>query len=600
LSTLPALKNRFCGDDLGLIVNNPQLAATSPLPLLTRSFASGAVAAHRLPVSYYRPLTSSSFWLDRHLWGLRPLPYHLHNLLLNLACVVFVFLILNLLLSSPIAAAIGSLLFALHPMHAESVAYVSGRTDLLMSVFVLAAFYLLLLAHKRMDRRLVALAIVAFALALLAKETAVMFPFFCLAWFVSAELIHRRDGNRESGPRGRLGWIVFAALLVTTAGYLTTRAGILGPGLRLTPDVRPAQFPALVLNTLGLYFKLFFFPFRHQPYYPFRADFRSFNGYGAFAIGIVLLAVVAAKVRILNSSFGLRHSSFFLGLSWTLLFLLPVLNLLFLSGPIAAERFLYLPSFGMILLVAALVHRFVRARRRMSLAVVTVSLAVAVMLAINLLTNLSIWRDDLTLSRAIAKATPDFAMAHNSLGVALKEQGQVTAAEPEFARAISLKPDYAEAHNNLGATREALGDRNSALAEYRLAVNYDSTYAVARNNLGAALGALGEPDSAIVEFLAALRFDPDNAEAHNNLGVTYYSLLTSHYSPLTTHYKELARQEFLSALKLRPDYVRALVNLARLELADGNRDAARDLLDRARRIAPDDRQVQALLPVLSQ
>jgi len=586
--TAPALKNRFCGDDLGLITNNPQLAA-SPLPLLTHSFASGATAAHRLPVSYYRPLTSISFWLDRHLWGLRPLPYHLHNLLLNLVCVALVFLILNLLLASPIAAALGSLLFALHPMHAESISYVSGRTDLLMALFVLGAFYLLLLAHRRMDRRLAVLALAAYALSLLAKETAALFPFFCLAWFVSAELIARRNGDRASAPRGRLNWLIFATLVVITTGYLTTRTHVLGPGLRLTPDVRPAQFPALMLNTLGLYVKLFFYPFRHQPYYPFRTGFLSVNGYGVLALCFVVLALVAARVRVRNSSFVLRHSSFSLGLWWSVLFLLPVLNLLFLSGPIAAERFLYLPSFGFVLLVAALAVRLFRRHSRISLVARTASLAVALVLAINLLTTVSTWRDDLALAQAMTRATPDFAMAHNSLGVALKEQGQNAPAETEFRRAIRLKPNYAEPHNNLGTTREALGDRNAALAEYRLAVDYDSTYAVARNNLGATLGALGEPDSAIAEFLAVLRFDPDNAEAHNNLGVTYYS----------QNRRDLARQEFLSALKLRPDYVRALVNLARLELADSNLDAARDLLNRAHRIAPDDRQVQALLPALS-
>jgi Flp pilus assembly protein TadD len=599
LCTLPALKNRFCGDDLGLIVNNPQLAASPPLPLLTRSFASGALAAHRLPVSYYRPLTSISFWLDRHLWGLRPLPYHLDNLLLNLACVALAFLILNLLLASPIAAALGSLLFAVHPMHAESIAYVSGRTDLLMTAFALAAFYLLLLARRRLERRLVVLAFICYALALLAKETAVMFPFFLLVWFVSAELSRGHLGNRESWPLGRLTWPVFAALLVITAGYLFTRAGILGPGLRLTPDVRVAQYPALMLDTLGLYFRLFLFPFHHQPYYPFREDFLSVNGYGAFALGIALLTLVAVRFRTRTdapvppgsapATKSADALSAGLGLWLALLFLLPVLNLLFLSGPIAAERFLYLPSFGMILLVAAIVRRFVRARSRLSVAAIAVSLALTVLLAINLLMTLSTWRDDLALSRAMVRATPDFAMAHNSLGVALKEQGQIAAAEPEFARAINLKPDYAEAHNNLGATRDALGDRNSALAEYRLAVGYDSTYVVARNNLGAALGALGEPDSAIIEFQAALRLDPGDAEAHNNLGVAYYS----------QGRKELARQEFSSALKLRPDYVRALVNLARLELADSSREAARDLLSRARRIAPGDRQVQALLPALS-
>ena len=287
-----------------------------------------------------------------------------------------------------------------------------------------------------------------------------------------------------------------------------------------------------------------------------------------------------------DSQFVIRTSSFviLLRLWWALLFLLPVLNLLFLGGPIAAERFLYLPSFGFVLLVAALVRRFVQHHRRMSLAAKAVSLVVAVLLAFSLLATLSIWYDDLTLSQAMVKTSPDFAMAHNSLGVALKEQGRTADAAREFGRAVSLKPDYAEAHNNLGTTKEAMGDRSAALAEYRLAVQYDSSYVIARNNLGSTYGATGLADSAAAQFAAALRLDPNNAEAHNNLGAAYYS----------QNQREPARREFSSALKLRPDYVRALVNLARLELADGNRSKAQTLLDQARKVAPQDPGVLAL------
>ena len=100
----------------------------------------------------------------------------------------------------------------------QVIAYVSGRTDLLMALFVLAAFYLLLLAHRQMDRRLVVLALVSYALALLAKETAALFPFFCLAWFVSARLAARTSGPRPLTP-APLDWLIFATLVVITTGY---------------------------------------------------------------------------------------------------------------------------------------------------------------------------------------------------------------------------------------------------------------------------------------------------------------------------------------------------------------------------------------------
>lgn len=567
--TIPALSGGFVSDDLGLIVNNPQLAARNPTGLFTHRFASGAVTAYRLNVSYYRPLTSLSFWLDRQLWGLRPFPYHLHNVLLNLVAVALVFLILNLLLASPVAAALGGLLFAAHPMHAESIAYVSGRTDLLMTVFVLGSFYFLLRSTRRTHT---VLAAAAFALALLAKETAVMFALFCLLWALT-----RRKGR-----------LAATILLALAAGFFVLRAGLLGSSFRLTPDVSAGQFPALMLNTLGLYVKSFFFPFVHQPYYPFRADFLSVSGYGVLALCIIILAVVAAGVRIPDSSFGLRRSSFLPGFWWALLLLLPVLNLLFLSGPLAAERFLYAPSFGFVWLLVAGLHELVRGRRRPAVVLSAAGLIATVAMGANLAATVPTWHDELRLAEARVRTAPGFAMSHNSLGVALRARNQVAAAGEQFARAVALKPDYAEAHNNLAAVKETQGDVTGATAEYRLAVQYDSTYVLAHNNLGAIYGTRGETDSAIVQFKTALRLDPANAEAHNNLGVVFYARGEA----------PLARAEFNRALVFRPDYVRALVNLARLEIADGNRDAARNLLERARRVAPSDAQVQALLQSL--
>jgi Tfp pilus assembly protein PilF len=574
--TIPALFGEFVSDDLGLIVNNPQLAARSPAGLFTHRFASGAATAYRLNVSYYRPLTSLSFWFDRHLWGLHPFPFHLHNLLLNLVSVALAFLILDLLLASPVAAALGSLLFALHPMHAEPIAYISGRTDLLMTVFALGAFYLLLLARRRADRRFAALAVPAFGLSLLAKETAAVFPVFCLAWFVSVRLRRPRPESPKSGPRENLDWAILAALTVVTAGYLAARTRILGPGLRLTPNVRAGEFPALMLNTLGLYVRLFFAPFRHQPYFETRAEFLALTGYVLPAL-LLIAAAIASQVRPRDRMTGL-------GLWWGLLFLAPVLNLLFLSGPSAAERFLYAPSFGLVWLVVAALHRLVRGRRRPAIALSIAGLAGSVAMGAGLATTIPVWHNDMRIAEARVRTAPDFPMAHNSLGVAFKARNEIAAAGEEFARAVALNPDYAEAHNNLATIKETQGDIAGAIAEYRLAVRCDSSYVLAHNNLGAIFGAHGEADSAITQFQVALRFDPNNAEAFNNLGVAHYS----------QGRMDLARRELSRSLELRPDYTRALVNLVRVELADGNQGDAQRLFEQARRISPQDPGVLGL------
>lgn len=569
---LPALRNGFVGDDQGLIVNNTRLGQASFLELFGQEFARGATAAHELRVTYYRPLVNLSFWLDRRIWGLNPLGFHLHNLLLNLIAAFLVYLLLLRLIPRPLIAGPAGLLFALHPMHAESVAFISARTDLLMSVLILLAFYFLLAVRpptRKTNWLPVVLAAICFALALLAKETAIMFAAFPPIWLLLFD--RGQDVRRDN-------WVTSGAFILVAVIHFALRTTVLHSAIRVTPNVAASQFPALMLNTFGLYLKLFFLPFWHVPYYPFDDRFLSFTGYALAALGYIIGAAILFRKW--------RSPVAPAGFWWGSLFLVPVLNLLFLSGPLAAERFLYLPSFGFVLLLGAIADRFGPRLGPATYSFGGCAAVLAVLFGINTARYTRVWHDDLAFGQAMTAATPDFAMAHNSLGVALENRGDLAGARREFQAAVGLNPDYALAHNNLGSIEEAQGDLNAALSEYRLAVQGDSLDLVARNNLGSAFGALGMTDSAIIQFRSALNRDPENAEAHNNLGVALNSQGDI----------ESARREFIRAVQLRPDYLRALINVTRLLLAQGKKAEAGGYVDRARRLAPNDPTVRSLLP----
>jgi Flp pilus assembly protein TadD len=464
-------------------------------------------------------------------------------------------------------AALSGLLFALHPMHAESVAYVSGRTDLLAAAFLLGAFLFLLRGRAGRPRQALWLGLGAacYLLAVFAKETALMWLPFAALWLAA--------GSRLPPRRTRL--TLLAVLSVLTVCYLTLRSFVLRAPVHLTPGVEPLQFPVLMLNTLGLNLRLLLVPLLHQPYYPMTSDLLRLSPYTVVAL--VFLATIPLLWRRLRPAA--------LGTAWLLLFLGPVLNLLFLSGPAAAERFLYLPSVGLILTFAALADRFRPRDMTAGFIATATCLVVALLLGAGTLSAIGTWRSDLTLARAMVRATPDFAMAHNSLGVAYKNRGEYGLARQAFETALRLKPDYAEPHNNLGSLHEAEKDLTAAIAGYRRATELDSSYLVARNNLGAALGASGQPDSALAWFRSVLRISPTNAEAHNNLGVTFYSQGRI----------DSAEARFRQALALNPGYVRAMVNLSRLLLRTGDRVRASELARRAARTAPDDPAVRSLL-----
>jgi len=530
---LPTLGYDFVWDDTSLISQNLLLAGSSPSDLLGRDFWAGSPDDPGPTArSFYRPLTVFSFWLDLRMAGTSPAWFHLVNVLLNAMVAALVTLVTWELLRSAIWAGIGGLLFAAHSSHVESVAFVSGRTDLLAGLFVAAAA-LGLLRWLRTGRFVWAwLVVIGFPLSLLSKETAILFPILVAL----APLLTQTGHSRRH-------WILVALTASLGLGYLVLRNAVLSAILP-TPNLStPGALPLEAANTLGIYLGMFLWPFGHHRV-KFPAD-PSFTGPTVYAI-LALLFVVAVPLIALRR----RLRPVLFGYAWTLLSLLPVLNLARI-GPQAAERLVYLPSAGLTLIAVTLVARLYGVRRGRGWAVAGMVLVFAGLMGADTLRRSRVWLNEATLFGAMADEAPTAPSAHANLANAMRIRNPDSAIVL-YRRALEFDPGYHAAHLNLGVLLSQKGIHDSAIHHLNTAARLDPGSVKAMNNLGLAFIAAGMPESSLVHLDRSTATDPGVALTHLNRAAALAELGRD----------SQADAELYRALEIEPDLTPAHLMLA--------------------------------------
>lgn len=490
-------------DDLGLLAYVDQVRAEGGWPALLR-------AEFRLdvPYGYYRPLILLALALDQVLSGDGARVFHLHNVVLHALNSGLVLLVARRWLCDNLGAIVAGLLFAVHPVHVESVAFVSGRTDLLATTWVLAA----VLVWSRPERswpplRLILLA-GTFLLALLAKEVALMLP----VALVLLDLTGLRDTDSDE-PRVRrnLPWLAaMGATLVIYGGlrFLVADVGFGMVGGPVAVDrVAPiGEDPALLPRIWLGYGRLLVWP------WPLNA-FHTAAGLTVLwpLAATALLGVVAAV------SWTRPHRRIGLAMVlWIIVFVLPVSGLVPIRGAVIAERFLYLPSVGLCVLLgyaAARLLPWLGEQLGPDVRMLTVTVALVILgLAAGTVHRAEVWRDEVSLFESMLATSPEAVIAHNNLAAAYGQQGRLDEALRILADAVKLKPDYVEAWFNIGTIHLQSGRNREAVTAYRTALGHDPGYLRARNNLVVALMGLGDRAAALAEWEKLRRADPGMAE----------------------------------------------------------------------------------------
>ncbi|HEY3177009.1 MAG TPA: tetratricopeptide repeat protein [Candidatus Polarisedimenticolia bacterium] len=573
------LMNGFVGDDQFQVLRNPWIQDVRHLPeIFSRDVWSFVEPGGRS--IYYRPMMHVIYMITFHLTGLMPWGFHLVNLLLHAACTVMVFGLGSRLASAredsgpasrtglatsgaaPAAPFAAALLFAAHPVHTEAVAWVASVPDLSVCFFYLAAVYGHARAARPLDRPNL-LCTASFFLALLCKETALTLPLALGAWDIA-----RGTGRRA--PREHLG--IYAPYMLAGALYLWLRYRALSGVVTEVGDAHGLGAVGLILNALALfsrYLGMTLLPLELNSWHAFPPVLSPLDARSHAAI-----AVVAGFCTLLGLAFVKDRGAFF-ALALGALPLLPVLDIRLLAGKPFAERYLYLPSAGLIIAAVWCLYRMCRHREWVVwLALIPIlSLCATATVRRN-----STWRDPIALYSDATRKSPDAAPPRYFLAQALHEAGRLDEAIDHYRVLVASEPRDPSYRSSLGDALLLKGRLDEAIEQLNVALVLDPNSTVACNDLGTALQRQGRPREAVEAYRRALAIDPAYAEAHYNLGAILAA--TGQMAEAMAHMEEAVR------LKPADAHYR---NVLGIEYAKrGRMRAAIEQFEAATRLAPDE------------
>lgn len=478
---------------------------------LTRDGVTWAFTS--MDLANWHPLTWLSLMLDTDLFGRAPRGYHMTNVLLHVGNVLLLLLLLQRMTAAWGRSAFVAALFAIHPLHVESVAWVSERKDVLSTLFWMLTMWAYLRYARRPRLPSYLLVVILFFLGLLAKPMLVTLPFVLLLldWWPLGRLSCSPIAGMERRSRVVLEKVpmlllsVASSVITVTAqakGGTLTAVEILPLGVRL----------ANALLTYLRYIGKALWPASLTFFYPHPGPVSVWEASLA-ALALVLLtalALLACKRRPYTT----------VGWFWYVGTLVPVIGIVQVGAQASADRYTYVPLIGLLLVVAWGVPGLLAAHRWRRQALFIGSLLVIAALSFASFRQVSYWRDSVTLfTRALALNSDNF-LAHNNLGNVFLGQGRFQEAAAEYQQALLIKPANATLHHNLALALSRQGRDQEAAVQYEAALMIDPNLGQAHNNLGFLLAKGGKHREAMEHYREALRVNPFNTGARFHLALS--------------------------------------------------------------------------------
>jgi tetratricopeptide (TPR) repeat protein len=507
----------------------------------------------------WHPLTWISHMTDVSLFGLNPAGHHAVNLILHAANAVLLFLVLKNMTGNPLRSAVVAALFAVHPLHVESVAWVSERKDVLATLFWILALGVYRRYVGQGGRSKYVLLVLLFAFGLLAKPMLVTLPFVLLLldyWPLGRLRIgYRRDKTVASVGGSSLSiWLEKIPLfclsavscVVTILAQSRSGAVVSWEDLPLVIRLRTAIWASIAYLWKAIW------PYDLAVSYPHPGHSLSI---WVPAAALVLVGIISFLVlRFMG-----RYPYGAVGWFWYLGTLVPVIGLVQVGPQAMADRYTYMPLTGVFVLVVWAAVDLLKGWR---CGVVTLaSTGSVVLLAFMVVGGFQVryWRNSTTLFERSLEISPGQASAHNSLGHALAQSGRRMEAVQHYQEALRLDPRMDKAHYNLANLLVQQGDVREARNHYLAALRINPRYAEAHNKLGVLLADQGQFVEAAAEYAQALRLDNEQAEAHNNLANVLAQRRS--FGDAKAHYRE--------ALRIDPLYAEAFNNMGNVLTQEG-------------------------------
>jgi len=523
LPFLNALGNGFVYDDHFQILLNPYLRSFHYLRTIFTTSVWSFLGGANGVTNYYRPLMMFGYLVCFQLFGANAFAFHLVSLLMHLAVVLLVYQLTASLFRDRNFALVAALIFALHPVHTESVDWIAAITDIELTLFFLAGFWFYLriprLNGSRPGREWLGVqagVLISLGLAMLSKEQALTLPVLCTVF----EHLYRSDRAettlREKAARYAPAWLLVPIYFLVRIHFL----GALAPAPTARPGVSAEE---VVLSAAALVFEYtakMLWPARLCAYYVFPTSWAALlpevlGGLLVTLLGAALFAFWWRRARLVS-----------FGLIWFVVTLLPVLNLRWMPIAAFAERYLYLPSVGFCWLIAwaglelwglADTHGR-RGRQALALA----ATIVAVLAAARTVTRNRDWHDDMRFFRSTLAVSPDAYVMHTNLGKVYWETRQKELAEQEWRAAAAIAPDEPVVLSNIGLLLISEHRYDEAVADLKRALQVAPRDTGSHIDLGMAYDQMGRRDDAEQELQTAIRLSPLSVFAHNQLGQLYF------------------------------------------------------------------------------
>jgi len=460
----------------------------------------------------YQPVAWLSFAVDYLIWGMSPGGFHLSGLLWHCANAALVFILCRRLLalaapqakpsSRASAAAFAALLFALHPLRVEPVAWATARRDLISGFFLLCAVLCHLRRHEQPGRYRYwrRWTVLCYCVSLLAKPMAIGLP-LVLILLDTAVLPPRKNG--------RTAWkdLPFYLIPALGAAWLALKGQAVSGAMAAAENFSWTQRLAQACYGHAFYLVKTIWPSGLAPIYGRALRFDP--------LGPTFLAAGALSLAVAAAAFSQRRRMPSIWAAWLsyLILLAPVLGAVKYGTQLVADRYSYLPALPLSLLAgAAMVEISAKSRR----AAAVLACGVIVCLSVLCRRQLAFWQDSETLYRRVLAVDPNQAVARNNLGLVYDHQGRLPKALEQYRLALEVRPHFAEARNDMGTTWIRLGRLDEAEAAFRQAMTDNPRLASACNNLGLIQAKRGHWEKALELFEESLRLDPNYVQAARN------------------------------------------------------------------------------------
>ena len=492
-----SLGNEFIWDDAVLVRDNLYIRDASHIGnLFLEDIAQGANAR----LGFWRPLQMLTYMWDYASWGLAPAGYHLTNISVHIFTALLIYWLANTLFANPAVSLLAGVLFAVHPVHTETVAYISGRAESLAALFMLLAYIFYIKALQRPKPLLYLGVLLSAFLAVLSKEYACVLPLLLLVY----HYVFRK--------RLRI-WLFLLALapLIIIALFRMNALASLFYGAFYENNLF-RRIPGFFAAVAG-YLRLLFFPVNlHMDY-----------GNQFFSLSHPLvLSGLSATFLLLFWAHKKRNSNKLITfcVHWFFVALLPVSGVYPMTRAYMAEHWVYVASVGFFIVAAYGLYYLYTVRRLKLLAALLAVCAVSFYTALTIKQN-TYWKDRVTFYEHARKFSPHSLAIANNLCGAYVDAGKPGLAVSMCKEAISINPFFAPAYCNLGNAYKHLKQSQKAIAAYEQAVALEQYYEYPHLMLGDMYLSLGDSNRAIQEYKKALSINPRYALAYVRLGDVY-------------------------------------------------------------------------------